>query len=241
VRAKKVSKSMPKILVVEDEQDLGTLLDHVLKKEGFRVEVVRAGREAIRSVRSETPDLVLLDLMLPDMSGLEVLKYCKKNRTLLETRFIIVSALKEEIDRVVGFELGADDYVVKPFSPRELILRIHSVLQRQDSPVHEEKPDPLRAGPIEIDLEGHHVLVEGHPVPLTLTEFRLLADLIRAGGRVRPRRALLSEVWGYDSEVMSRTVDTHIRRLRNKLGPAASWLATVRGVGYRIQDPGAET
>jgi two-component system phosphate regulon response regulator PhoB len=230
----------PKILIVEDEPDIGTLLEHVFEREGFRAEVVRNGADAIASAQAETPSLVLLDLMLPDMSGLEILKHFKKSEFAEDVRFIIVTAKKDEIDRVLGFELGADDYVVKPFSPRELVLRVRAVLQRSDHDANGNGRDVVsvvRVGPIEIDQDGHRAVVAGRPIRLTLTEFRLLADLVRAGGRVRTREALLAEVWGYDSEVMSRTVDTHVRRLRNKLGPASSWITTVRGVGYRVQNP----
>jgi two-component system phosphate regulon response regulator PhoB len=152
---------------------------------------------------------------------------------------ILLTARREEIDRVLGLELGADDYVTKPFSSRELVLRIRGLLKRG-----EVRPDPaaptVRAGPIEIVPADYRALVDGKPLVLTVTEFRLLEDLVRARGRIRTREILLSEVWGYDSEVLSRTVDTHVRRLRTKLGQAAEWLVTVRGVGYKIQDPAQE-
>jgi len=230
-----------KVVVVEDEPDIAEFLGSMLRKEGFRVGVALNGQEAIEEFRKERPDLVLLDLMLPDMGGLDVLKALKRSETGQDARVIILTARKDEVDRILGFELGADDYVTKPFSPRELVLRVKAVLGRTDPPQEPQAdPDVLRAGPIEVDPELHRARVHGKLIHLTLTEFRLLSELVRGGGRVRSREMLLSKVWGYDSEVMSRTVDTHVRRLRNKLGPAAPWLATVRGVGYRIQDPDAE-
>lgn len=235
-------KLAARLLVVEDDPDIGSILVHILEREGLRVDLARTGEEALRQAKAQSPDLVLLDVMLPDFSGLEVLKFCKQSPETARTRFIIISAKKDELDRVLGFELGADDYVTKPFSPRELVLRVRAVLQRgqEAAGTEDEEEERLQAGPIEIDLAGHRVTVSNRPVHLTLTEFRLLEDLVRAGGRVRTREALLAEVWGYDSDVMSRTVDTHIRRLRKKLGGAAAWLATVQGVGYRVRNPEAD-
>jgi two-component system phosphate regulon response regulator PhoB len=230
-----------RVVVVEDEPDIAEILGGLLRKEGFHVGVALTGKDALEEFRKERPALVLLDLMLPDMSGLDVLKALKRSDQGEETRVIILTARKDEVDRIIGFELGADDYVTKPFSPRELVLRVKAVLARGEVEVPRQEPELLRAGPIEIDMELHQARVGGKTLHLTLTEFRLLAELVRSGARVRSREILLSKVWGYDSEVMSRTVDTHVRRLRNKLGPAASWLTTVRGVGYRIQDPENES
>lgn len=231
----KVQANASSILVVEDEPDIASLLEYVLGQEGFRVVAVDSGQRAIEEVRRRKPDLMILDLMLPDFSGFETLKILKTRENASDTRVIILTAKKDEVDRVLGFELGADDFVTKPFSPRELVLRVRAVLKRgQDA---ENSTGVLRAGPIEIDLDNHEVAVDGRSVRLTVTEFRLLVDLVRAGGRVRTRESLLSELWDYDAEVMSRTVDTHVRRLRTKLGPAASWLTTVRGVGYRFREP----
>ena len=226
-----------KILVVDDESDICTLLEHLLLEEGYAVETALDGQSALEKLDREPPDLVVLDLMLPGFSGLEILKRIKQWESETSPRVIILTARVEEVDRILGFELGADDYVTKPFSPRELVLRIRAMLKRDNGKGEAEGPKIRQVGPIEIDDEFHSVRVEGQSVQLTLTEFKLLADLVRAKGRVRTREALLSELWGYDSEVMSRTVDTHIRRLRRKLGPAADWLTTVRGVGYRIKDP----
>jgi two-component system phosphate regulon response regulator PhoB len=230
---------MQRLLVVEDENDIAELLRHVLSREGFQVGVAHDGLTALEAARRETPDLVVLDWMLPELSGIDVLKELRNQPATRAIPVILVTARREEIDRVLGLELGADDYVTKPFSARELVLRVRGLLkrgERRDEPVG----PPVRLGPIEIVHEDHRVMIEGKPLTLTVTEFRLLEDLVRAKGRVRTRETLLSEVWGYDSEVLSRTVDTHVRRLRTKLGAAADWLVTVRGVGYRIQDPALE-
>jgi two-component system phosphate regulon response regulator PhoB len=230
---------MQSLLVVEDENDIADLLGKVFSKEGFQVGVARDGLTALDMLRREPPDLVVLDWMLPELSGIDVLK---EMRARPETRMIpviMLTARREEIDRVLGLELGADDYVTKPFSARELVLRIRGLLKRGEKPV-DPKEGALRLGPIEIHAADHRAVVGGKVLSLTLTEFRLLEDLVRARGRVRTRETLLSQVWGYDSEVLSRTVDTHVRRLRSKLRDAADWLVTVRGVGYRIQDPGSE-
>lgn len=227
------------VLVVEDEPDIAELLRYVLTQEGFKVEIAADGRIALERARHVHPSVVVLDLMLPEVPGMEVLKALKRAPETRGARVILLTAKKDELDRVLGFELGADDYVTKPFSPRELVLRVKAVLKRgEESEVAE--PGRVRCGPIEIDLDNHVAQVQGRVLRLTLTEFRLLADLVRARGRVRSRESLLSEVWGYDSDVLSRTVDTHVRRLRHKLGPASAWLVTVRGVGYRVQDPAAE-
>lgn len=231
------------ILVVDDEQDLVDVLDYNLRKAGYRVLTALNGQAAVDATRRDKPQLVLLDLMLPDLSGTEVLKLLRSDASTRAIPIIMLTACGEEIDRLLGFELGADDYVTKPFSVRELILRVKAVLRRKGTPLPEEDNGDGQvhaAGPIEIDLAAHKVRIAGHEIDLTLTEFKLLADLVNARGRVRSRDTLLSEVWGYNSDVMSRTVDTHVRRLREKLGDGADWLQTVRGVGYRIQDPRGE-
>jgi two-component system, OmpR family, phosphate regulon response regulator PhoB len=230
---------MKRLLVVEDESDIAELLRHVFSKEGFQVEVAHGGLSALEALRHEPPDLVVLDWMLPELSGIEVLKEMRARPDMRLVPVILLTARREEIDRVLGLELGADDYVTKPFSARELVLRIRGLLKRGERRV-DPKEGALKVGPIEIHAADHRAVVAGKTLPLTLTEFRLLEDLVRARGRVRTRETLLSEVWGYDSEVLSRTVDTHVRRLRSKLHEAADWLVTVRGVGYRIQDPAEE-
>jgi len=230
--------SPARIVVVEDEPDIATILETTLRQEGFRVSVARDGQAALDAFTDAPPDLVLLDLLLPDMSGLEVLKVLGRSERNDGVRVIVLTAKAGELDRILGLELGADDYVTKPFSLRELVLRVRAVLQRGVPEPTFAEPLVLNAGPIRVDLERHEAHVRGETLKLTLTEFRLLAELVRAAGRVRSRDRLLADVWGYDSEVLSRTVDTHVRRLRSKLGPASSWLDTVRGVGYRILDPG---
>jgi two-component system phosphate regulon response regulator PhoB len=230
---------MQRLLVIEDESDIADLLRHVFSKEGFQVGVARDGAAALEALRREPPDLVVLDWMLPELSGIDVLKEMRARPETRMVPVIMLTARREEIDRVLGLELGADDYVTKPFSSRELVLRIRSLLKRGERRV-DPNEGTLRVGPIEIRAADHRAVVGGRALSLTLTEFRLLEDLVRAKGRVRTRETLLSEVWGYDSEVLSRTVDTHVRRLRSKLGEAADWLVTVRGVGYRIQDPAEE-
>ena len=230
---------MQSLLVVEDENDIADLLGKVFSKEGFQVGVARDGLTALEMLRREPPDLVVLDWMLPELSGIDVLKEMRARPESRMIPVIMLTARREEIDRVLGLELGADDYVTKPFSARELVLRIRGLLKRGERPV-DPKEGALRLGPIEIHAADHRAVVGGKVLSLTLTEFRLLEDLVRARGRVRTRETLLSQVWGYDSEVLSRTVDTHVRRLRSKLRDAADWLVTVRGVGYRIQDPSHE-
>jgi two-component system phosphate regulon response regulator PhoB len=227
--------SETKVLIVEDEPDIGSLLEYVLGREGFRVEIAHTGQEAFDALARRRPDLVVLDLMLPDINGLEILRRIRGSAGG-RPYVIILSAKKDEEDRVKGFELDADDYMVKPFSPRELVMRVRKALRQPEAPAATSR-GRLNAGPIEIDLGRHEVRVSGEMIHLTLTEFRLLADMMRNEGRVRTREALMTEVWGYDSQAMSRTVDTHVRRLRSKLGPAAEWLNTVRGVGYRIKRP----
>ncbi len=224
------------ILVVDDEKDIAELLQHVLVAEGFQVVIAHDGRAALDATLRQKPDLVILDLMLPELSGIEVLKALRGQDATRMIPVMLLTARRDEIDRLLGFELGADDYVTKPFSPREVLLRTRALLKRAANGTT-PKTGTLRSGPIEVDLATHEARVDGKLLHLTITEFRLLADLIQARGRVRSRDVLLSEVWGYDSEVMSRTVDTHIRRVRAKLGEAADWLETIRGVGYRIRDP----
>ena len=231
---------MNSVLVVDDERDIVDALEFNLKQAGFRVMAALDGTTAVDLARKHHPDVVLLDLMLPDLSGNEVLRILRTEPATKNAAVIVLTARNEEIDRVVGFELGADDYVTKPFSVRELILRVKAVMRRSEARAAEGQEASIATatmGPIGIDSSQHTVTVDGRTIELTLTEFKLLAELVRAQGRVRTREMLLSEVWGYDAEVISRTVDTHVRRLREKLGMGAAWLKTVRGIGYRIQDP----
>jgi two-component system phosphate regulon response regulator PhoB len=222
------------ILIVEDERDLVATLEYALEKEGFRTRSAYTGRQGLEIAAGEPgPDLVLLDLMLPDMSGTQV---CQQLRTGERTRglpVIMMTAKSEEVDRVVGFEVGADDYVIKPFSLRELMLRIRAVLRRK-APTDTSSAVPSTYGRLRVDMEGHRVWVDEQEVVLTALEFRLLTTLIARRGRVQTRDALLGDVWGVQPGLTTRTVDTHVRRLRKKLGEVADYVQTLRGVGYRF-------
>jgi two-component system phosphate regulon response regulator PhoB len=205
-----------------------------LRAAGFQVTAVNDGAAALTKARSESPALIVLDLMLPGMSGLEVCKVLKSEIATRGIPVIMLTAKGEEVDKIVGLELGADDYVTKPFSPRELILRINRSLRRgKDKTPAIEK---LSIGELVLDHARHEVLIKGQPVDLTATEFRLLALLMERRGRVQGRDRLLNDVWGYESIIDTRTVDTHVRRLREKLGSLANYIETIRGVGYRISE-----
>ncbi len=219
------------ILVVDDEPDIVEIIQYNLEKSGFDVIVAADGPVALEKARDETPDLIVLDLMLPGLEGTDVCRILKQDDRTRSIPILMLTAKSEEIDRIIGLELGADDYVVKPFSPREIALRIRNILRRRSAP---ETLGPVRAGPLVIDVEGHHVSVSGSTVSLTATEFKLLAILFQRRGRVQTREELLDVVWGYDYMGYGRTVDAHIKRLREKLGEAAGMVETVRGVGYRF-------
>jgi len=221
-----------KILVIEDEKDIADLVTYNLKNSGFHVLVAQDGQKALEIARREHPDLVLLDLMLPRMDGTEVCKFLKRDETTREIPIIMLTAKAGEIDRIVGLELGAEDYITKPFSPRELVLRVRAVLRRTAKTP--EPPALIRAGDLTIDMAGHRVLVKNRPINLTATEFKLLATLASRRGRVFTRDVLLDQVWGYDYHGVTRTVDTHVRRLRAKLKGCVRHIETVRGVGYRF-------
>ncbi len=223
---------MSRILVIEDEQDLGTLLEYNLRADGHEAEVVRSGAAGVSKAKSWKPDLILLDLMLPDIAGGEVARLLREGEPR-RTPIIMVTARGEESDRVKGLELGADDYVVKPFSVKELLLRVKAVLRRHsDEPKGEAKK--LAKGAIALDVERHEVRVSDKAVVLTALEFRLLRTFLERPGRVQTRETLLSDVWGIDADITTRTVDTHIKRLREKLGPAGDVIETIRGVGYKL-------
>jgi two-component system phosphate regulon response regulator PhoB len=223
---------MSRVLIVEDEQDLSNLLSYNLKAAGFEAEIAGTGAQAITRARAFSPDLVLLDVMLPDIPGTEVLRMLRDDPAFRRTAVVMVTARGQESDRVAGLELGADDYVVKPFSVRELILRVKAILRRMDD---EGQGQPvLTAGTIRLDPSRHEATVAGKDIVLTALEFRLLKTLIERSGRVQTREVLLSDVWGIEAEINTRTVDTHIRRLREKLGPAGDVIETVRGVGYKL-------
>jgi two-component system phosphate regulon response regulator PhoB len=220
-----------KILIVEDEMDVAELLAHHLRGEGFSVEIVTNGRTALTAVKSQTPALIVLDLMLPEISGLDLCRMIKSNPGTSHVPIVMLSARIEEIDRVLGFELGADDYVVKPFSPRELVLRIRAILRRLSQ---DKEQVLLRVGDLVLDRSRHEVKAAERVIDCTATEFKLLAILMERQGRVQERDRLLTDVWGYDSVIDTRTVDTHMRRLRDKLGSHGSYIETIRGFGYRL-------
>ena len=221
-----------KILVVDDEPDALEVLGFKLREAGYTPIFAKDGTRAIALARDERPDLIVLDLMLPEVDGLEVCKILRRDPSTSSIPIIMLTARAAEMDRVLGLELGADDYVTKPFSPRELVIRIRKQLARARS--GDEAGSHLRVGDIQIDVPRHMVQVGSRAITLTATEFRLLEILARRRGRVQSRDRLLQDVWGYENPIDSRTVDTHMRRLREKLGGAAQHLETVRGVGYRF-------
>ena len=222
------------ILVIEDEPDIRRNLEYNLGREGFKASSVGSLDEANEKLKSKKFDLILLDLMLPDGSGLDLCKKIKSNSETETTPIIILTAKDDEVDKVVGFELGADDYVTKPFSVRELILRIKAILKRSDTKTKEVVEVERQFGDLKIDVDSHEVHVDSQLIELTALEFRLLKELVDKRGRVQSRDQLLSEVWGYNAEVTTRTVDTHIKRLREKLGSMGKYVQTIRGVGYKF-------
>ncbi len=232
-----VSKSAvrPKILVVDDEPEAVELLEFNLKQAGLEVIAAADGAEALRKARSAALSLIVLDLMLPEIDGLEVCKMLRRDPATARIPIIMLTAKASEIDRILGLELGADDYITKPFSPRELVLRVQKILKRGRS--DQEEPRALKFGNLVIDPPRHLVTWRGKRVDLTATEFKLLVILSQRSGRVQSREQLLRDVWEYNSLIDTRTVDTHMRRLREKLGQAGRHLETVRGVGYRFVEP----
>jgi len=225
---------MKTILIIEDEHDLAELVAFNLEKDGYRALVAYDGTAGLESARRHRPDLILLDLMLPGIMGTELCKLLKGNEKTAAIPVIMLTAKGEEIDRVVGFEVGADDYIVKPFSSRELLLRIKAVLRR--SIPEQESEKLLRIGPLTIDTVRHLVTVGSEAIVLTTTEFKLLINLAERTGRVQSRDLLLKNVWGYNYIGDTRTVDTHITRLRTKLGEAGELIKTVRGFGYKLEE-----
>ena len=220
-----------KILIIEDESDVADLLEMGLRKAGFKTTTSADGATGLQKARDSQPDFIVLDLMLPKMSGLEVCRILKSDAATSHIPILMLTAKAEEIDRIVGLEFGADDYVTKPFSPREVMLRIRAILRRGEKP-----EETLQAGSISIDPARHQVRVNGKRVHLTSLEFKLLRTLIQRRGRVQERDKLLNDVWGYESVIDTRTVDTHVRRLREKLGKAGDVIETVRGFGYRLRE-----
>ncbi len=224
------------ILIVEDDKNISKLIKYNLEKEGFRCMVSFNGEDAIKTLDQDAADFIILDIMLPGIDGLEVCRRVKQDKKLSNTPILMLTAKGEEVDKVVGFELGADDYMVKPFSPRELVLRIKAILKRL-KPVEVEK-DLLKKGKLTVDLSKHKVTIDKKEVELTNMEFKLLVILMQRIGRVQSRDTLLDDVWDIASDVTTRTVDTHIKRLREKLGKSGDLIETIRGVGYRFSEKG---
>lgn len=231
-----------RVLVVEDEPDLGNTVAYALRASGYDAQVADRGASALGALQSFNPDLILLDLMLPDMSGLDICREVRRRKDSLQPAIIMVTARAQEVDRVVGFEVGADDYVVKPFSVRELMLRIEARLKARKAALgrvaHEPQPpdNELSLSNLRVDTTSHRVFVGEFEVHVSALEMKLLVELFRAPGRMLTRRQLLTKVWGYHPDVASRTVDTHMKRLRDKLREAAPLLQTVRGVGFRLSE-----
>lgn len=225
-----------KVLIVEDDKDISELIEYHLKKEKFETEIVSEGTKAVQRATKFLPDLVILDLMLPGVDGLEVCRNLKADARTKHIPVIMLTAKGEEVDRIVGFEVGADDYLTKPFSPRELILRSKVILKRSRNVPEQANKQILIAGPIQMDPEKFQVLINKKPIKLTAIEFKLLRHLISTRGRVATRDSLLDYVWGYESALTTRTVDTHVKRLRAKMGPAGDFIETIRGIGYRFKE-----
>ena len=226
---------MTSVLLVDDERDLLSVLDFNLRAAGFETSLATTGEQALSHLRRHVPDLVVLDLMLPDLPGTEVCRRIKADPRTKHVPVVMLTAKGDEVDRVVGFEVGADDYVTKPFSVRELVLRVRAVLRRAVPRAPERVRDAV--GPIRVDVDAHRAFVDGAEVPLTPLEFKLLTTFMSRLGRVQSREQLLEDVWEMSSEIETRTVDTHVKRLREKLGSGRDLLETVRGIGYRLVEP----
>lgn len=226
---------MSKIVVVDDEQDILDILEFHLKAQGHEVLTARTGGAALSLAQSSAPDLILLDLMLPDIAGTEVCKRIRASPSTQDIPIVMLTALGDELDRVVGFEIGADDYIVKPFSVRELGLRVRALLGRS-RPLPSKSPSFLDFGELRIDREAHRVWVRTSEVELTALEFKLLVTLLERKNRVQTRGVLLESVWGMQASISTRTVDAHVKRLREKLESARDYIETVRGVGYRFRE-----
>jgi two-component system, OmpR family, phosphate regulon response regulator PhoB len=222
------------ILVVDDEPDITALVAYHLAKAGYRVTTASSGPEALRTAEDQAPDLIVLDLMLPGLSGYEVLEGLRRRTATQDVGVILLTAKREEEDRIKGLSLGADDYLAKPFAPQELVLRVGAVLRRLAGAAV-ASGSKLVAGPLVIDRAAHRVAVEGAEIELTPTEYKLLVTLAERRGRVQTRAQLLETVWEAHPDIQTRTVDMHMQRLRTKLGPAAGWIETVRGFGYRFR------
>lgn len=226
-----------RILVVEDEPDILEVVGYNLAQAGFDVDKATDGETGLKLAAAKLPDLIVLDLMLPGIDGFEVCRLLRQEEATKHIAVLMLTARAEEVDRIVGLELGADDYVVKPFSPRELVLRVKAILRRSEGggEPSDDESGVISSGPLSIDPDAYRVALRGEALQLTATEFRLLLTLMQRRGRVQSRQELLQSVWDYQHEGYARTVDTHIRRLREKLGEAADLVETVRGVGYRFR------
>jgi len=227
--------SPPLVLIVDDERDLVRLLEFNLQEAGFETAAAYRGEEALQKAKQRTPHLIVLDLMLPDIPGNEVCRQLRANPRTRHVPVLMLTARTDEVDRVVGFEVGADDFVTKPFSVRELVLRIRAILRRGGGAEADEARDEV--GPIRVDPGAHRAYVDGQEVALTALEFKLLSTFMSRLGRVQTRESLLQDVWGVSSDLQTRTVDTHVKRLREKLGSGRDLIETVRGVGYRMVEP----
>lgn len=225
-----------RILVVDDEVDVTELIAYHLRAKSFIVETLNNPNGSIGLARSFLPDLVILDVMMPDLNGVQICRMLRADPQLKSVPVIFLTAKAEENDRIQGLESGADDYVCKPFSTKELMLRVQSVLRRTPDAEAAKPQKRLQVGQIALDVERHEAAVAGHAIDLTATEFKLLRLLMERRGRVQTREHLLINVWNYETEIETRTVDTHVRRLREKLGPEADWIETIRGVGYRMAE-----
>ena len=229
-----MNNALKKIYIVEDEPDIRETISYNLTQEGFKVHEFSDAESCLKKIENHRPDLLILDLMLPGISGLDLCKYIRSKNELNMISIIMLTAKSEEVDRILGFELGADDYVTKPFSIRELILRVKVILKKNTEMTNMH--ELIEFGPISLNLDAHEVIVENNEINLTALEFKLLKHLIDRKGRVQTRNQLLGDVWGYSSEVTTRTVDTHIKRLREKLGDVGKYIQTIRGVGYRLNN-----
>jgi len=223
------------VLIVDDERDLVRLLEFNLQQAGFETAVAYGGEEALHKMRQRVPDLVVLDLMLPDIPGTEVCRQIKASPRTRHVPVLMLTARTDEVDRVVGFEVGADDFVTKPFSVRELVLRVRAILRRGGGGEADQEREQV--GPIRVDPAAHRAYVDGEEIALTALEFKLLTTFMSRLGRVQTRESLLQDVWGVSSDLQTRTVDTHVKRLREKLGTGRDLIETVRGIGYRMVEP----
>lgn len=225
---------MKGILIIEDEKDIVNLLSYHFRQAGYNVSTALNGFEGLQKAKKEKPSIIILDLMLPELDGEDVCRALKADPLTKSIPILMLTAKSEEVDRIIGFELGADDYVTKPFSPRELVLRVKAILRRRESTLESQRI--IEIEDLLIDLDRHQVFLQKEPVYLTSTEFKLLFELVSNRGRVQTREMLLNKVWGYTYEGYARTVDTHIRRLRDKLRDKGDWIETIRGVGYRFRE-----